>query len=70
MFQAEIEHCHYYFNVADVETLKEVYEDYEREAKRCLEADLVIPAHDFNLKCSWLFNVLDTRGAIGISIRG
>ncbi len=69
LFQAEIEHCHYYFNVADVETLKEVYEDYEREAKRCLEADLVIPAHDFNLKCSWLFNVLDTRGAIGVTER-
>lgn len=69
LLQAEIEHCHYYFNVANVDTLKEVYEDYEQEAKRCLEAGLVMPAHDFNLKCSWLFNVLDTRGAIGVTER-
>lgn len=69
LLQAEIEHCRYYFNVADVDTLKEVYDDYEREAQRCLEAGLVAPAHDFNLKCSWLFNVLDTRGAIGVTER-
>ncbi len=69
LLQAEIEHCRYYFNVADVKTLKEVYDDYESEARRCLEAGLVTPAHDFNLKCSWLFNVLDTRGAIGVTER-
>src|SRR5205823_13147558 len=39
------------------------------EAKRCLEAHLVLPAHDYNLKCSHLFNVLDTRGAIGVTER-
>ncbi len=69
LLQAEIEHCKYYFNVADVKNLKEVYDDYENEAHRCLEAGLVVPAHDFNLKCSWLFNVLDARGAIGVTER-
>src|SRR5215813_9498699 len=69
LLTSEIEHCQYYFEVADVEALKAVYDTYEREAKRCLEAHLVFPAHDYNLKCSHLFNVLDTRGAIGVTER-
>ena len=69
LLQTEIEHCRYYFEVADVPALKLVYDTYEREALRCLEANLVIPAHDYNLKCSHLFNVLDTRGAVGVTER-
>lgn len=69
LLQAEIEHCNYYFNVADVDALKMIYDTYEREALRCIEAGLVAPAHDYNLKCSQLFNVLDTRGAVGVTER-
>lgn len=69
LLQAEIEHCEYYFNVADVDALRAVYDTYETEANRCIEANLVVPAHDFNLKCSHLFNVMDTRGAIGVTER-
>ncbi|MFN2280126.1 MAG: glycine--tRNA ligase subunit beta, partial [Candidatus Promineifilaceae bacterium] len=69
LLQAEIEHCDYYFNVADVDALMAIYDTYEREAQRCLDAGLVVPAHDYNLKCSHLFNVLDTRGAIGVTER-
>ena len=69
LLQSEIEHCKYYFNVADVDAIRAVYDNYESEANRCLEAGLVAPAHDFNLKCSHLFNILDTRGAIGVTER-
>lgn len=69
LLQKEIEHCKYYFNVADVEALHTLYDIYEREAERCLEADLLAPAHDYNLKCSHIFNVMDTRGAIGVTER-
>ena len=69
LLQSEIEHCHYYFHVADVEALRQVYDIYEREAQRCLNNKLMLPAHDYNLKCSHLFNVLDTRGAIGVTER-
>ncbi|MBE2225202.1 MAG: glycine--tRNA ligase subunit alpha, partial [Anaerolineae bacterium] len=69
LLQSEIEHCKYYFNVADVDAIRAVYDNYESEAKRCLEAGLVAPAHDYNLKCSHLFNILDTRGAIGVTER-
>lgn len=69
LLQSEIEHCQYYFNVADVEAIRQVYDHYENEARRCLAAGLVLPAHDFNLKCSHLFNIMDTRGAIGVTER-
>jgi glycyl-tRNA synthetase len=69
LLASEVEHCRYYFEVADVTALKAVYDTYEGEARRCLDARLVWPAHDYNLKCSHLFNVLDTRGAIGVTER-
>ncbi|WP_420632110.1 glycine--tRNA ligase subunit beta [Candidatus Leptofilum sp.] len=69
LLQSEIEHCRYYFEVADVDSIRQVYDTYESEAKRCIEAGLVIPAHDYNLKCSHLFNILDTRGAVGVTER-
>ncbi len=68
-FQAEVEHCKYYFELADVEGLKETYDVYEREANRALNAGAITPAYDYVLKCSHLFNVLDTRGAIGVTER-
>ena len=69
MFNDEVEHCRYYFEVADVEALKRVYDTYEREYARALEGDALIAAYDYVLKCSHLFNVLDTRGAIGVTER-
>jgi glycyl-tRNA synthetase len=67
--QSEIEHCKYYFEIADIEGLKQTYNVYESESKRALEAGALIPAYDYVLKCSHLFNVLDTRGAIGVTER-
>src|SRR5690606_32519341 len=67
--QSEIEHCRYYFELADVEGLKQTYNFYDAESKRALAAGVVIPAYDYILKCSHLFNVLDTRGAIGVTER-
>jgi glycyl-tRNA synthetase len=68
LLQSEIEHCRYQFEVADVEGLVKVYDTYEQEAQRALaqEPPLVMPAHDYVLKCSHLFNVLDARGAVGV----
>ena len=67
--QAEREHSTYYFEVADVDRLKAMYDLYEQEANVCLAKNLVLPAHDYILKCSHTFNVLDSRGAIGITER-
>jgi glycyl-tRNA synthetase alpha chain len=34
-----------------------------------LESGLILPAYDFVLKCSHIFNILDARGAISVSER-
>ncbi|HEX9671276.1 MAG TPA: glycine--tRNA ligase subunit alpha [Thermoanaerobaculia bacterium] len=67
--QEERELSRYYFEVADVPFLQQQFEGFEREAKRCLEAKLVLPAYECALKCSHLFNVLDARGAVSVTER-
>jgi glycyl-tRNA synthetase len=67
--QAEQEHSRYYFEVANVERLRQMYDLFEAEARACLDQGLVLPAHDYVLKCSHTFNVLDTRGAVGVTER-
>ncbi len=65
----EIEHCVYNFELADVERLKQLYAIYQAEAEACIERGLTIPAHDFVLRQSQTFNLLDARGAIGVTER-
>lgn len=69
LLRQEVEHCTYNFEHADVKRLVELYNLYEAEARSALERGLVIPAHDYVLKCSHTFNVLDARGAIGVTER-
>jgi glycyl-tRNA synthetase len=65
----EFEHSKYYFEIADVESMRALFDRYERECNACLESGLVLPAYDYVLKCSHTFNILDTRGAIGVAER-
>jgi glycyl-tRNA synthetase len=67
--QAEQEHSKYYFEIADVGRMRQMYDLFEAEAKACLAQGMVLPAHDYILKCSHTFNVLDTRGAVGVTDR-
>ena len=46
-----------------------LYDIYEKEAVRAIEKGLVLPAHDYVLKTSHTFNILDTRGAVGVTER-
>jgi glycyl-tRNA synthetase len=67
--KGEQEHSKYYFEVADVQRLRQMFDLYEAEANEALNLGLVLPAHDNVLKCSHTFNVLDTRGAVGVTER-
>jgi glycyl-tRNA synthetase len=67
--QDEYEHSKYYFEIGDVERLRQMYDLYKLEAEACLAVGLVAPAHDYVLKCSHTFNALDCRGAIGVTER-
>jgi glycyl-tRNA synthetase len=65
----EQEHSRYNFEQANLERLRVLYAEFEAEAETCLAAGLVLPAHDYILKCSHTFNLLDARGAIGVTER-
>jgi len=67
--QEEYEFSKYYFEVADIPLHWKLFDAYESEAKRCLEGELVLPAYDFTLKCSHIFNTLDARGAVSVTER-
>ena len=68
-YQAEKEHSQYYYEIADIDRLRQMYALFEKEANLAIEQELVLPAYDYILKCSHTFNILDTRGAIGVTER-
>ncbi len=67
--QGEFEHSKYYFEEASVDTARQMYALYESEAALALEKGLVLPALDYVLRCSHTFNILDARGAVGVTER-
>ena len=66
---AEREHSTYYYEVADVARMREMFQLFEAEANLALERGLVLPAYDNIIKCSHTFNVMDARGAVGFTER-
>ncbi|MFN4132380.1 MAG: glycine--tRNA ligase subunit alpha [Caldimicrobium sp.] len=60
----EVEFSLFNFEVANVETLKNLFETYEKEANTLFDLGLALPGYDYVLKCSHTFNLLDARGAL------
>lgn len=60
----EREFSAYNFEVANIELMRTLFDEFEVECKRCMEAYLPLAAYEYVLKCSHAFNVLDARGAI------
>ena len=69
VYQDERSMSAYNFEHADVAMLTRHFVDFERECAACLEYELVAPAYEFVLKASHAFNLLDARGAIGVTQR-
>jgi glycyl-tRNA synthetase alpha chain len=67
--QNEVEQSTYNFEHSNVQMLFEHFNQYEREAKRLIEAGLPLPGYEMVMKCSHTFNLLDARGAISITER-
>jgi glycyl-tRNA synthetase alpha chain len=67
--QTEVEFSHFNFEEADTETNFKAFDMYEAEGFALIEKALTFPAYDQALKCSHAFNLLDARGAIGVSER-
>jgi len=49
--------------------LLDIFTQFETECTQTLDAQLPIPAYDYVLKCSHIFNLLDARGAISATER-
>ena len=50
--QEEFEHSKYYFEIADVERAAPMFDLFSAEAEACLAQGLLVPAHDYVLKCN------------------
>jgi glycyl-tRNA synthetase alpha chain len=68
-FREEKEFSEYNFNRANIGMLKKSFQLYEKEAQQLIQKDLLLPAYDICLKCSHIFNLLDSRGAISVTER-
>lgn len=74
----ELQFSVYNFEMADIETLWKLFDLHEAECRRLLDCYPDYPdkerfpalaAYDHVLKCSHLFNLLDSRGAISVTER-
>jgi glycyl-tRNA synthetase alpha chain len=67
--QNEVEQSRYNFEHSNTQMLFEHFNQFEREAKRLIEAGLPLPGYEMVMKCSHTFNLLDARGAISTTER-
>ncbi len=67
--RSETQFSCYNFETAGTEMLRRHFIDFEQECESCLAAALPLPAYDYVLKCSHMFNLLDSRGAISVTDR-
>jgi glycyl-tRNA synthetase alpha chain len=77
----ELQFSVYQFEMADIEMLRKQLDLYEAEARRLLDAwgaleepaarqrFPLLPTYELVLKCSHLFNLLDSRGAVSVTER-
>ncbi len=68
-FQEEKEHSIYSFDEGNPPLLFTLFALYEEEGKRLLDRGLILPAYDYVLKCSHIFNLLDAGGEISVMER-
>jgi len=68
-YQSEKEFSAYNFEHANTDFLFKIFEMVETECKFLLDKKLSLPAYDQCLKASHVFNLLDSRGVIGVAQR-
>jgi glycyl-tRNA synthetase alpha chain len=67
--QEEVEFSKFNFEQVNAELYFKWFDELESEAKRLMEAELVLPAYDYILRANHVFNTLDARGAISVTER-
>ncbi|EIE22621.1 hypothetical protein COCSUDRAFT_53607 [Coccomyxa subellipsoidea C-169] len=69
LLQNEYEMSCYNLDSAHVPSQQQLFQLHQQEAQRLVEAGLPIPAYGQLLKLSHAFNILDARGAVGVTDR-
>ena len=67
--RSEVEFSRYNFEEGDVSMLMATFQAFEGECRRLLDKQLTLPAYDYCIKTSHMFNLLDARGAISVTER-
>lgn len=67
--ESERQYSHFNLHKADVNYLISSFNEAEKQCLYLCEQNLPMPAYDFCIKASHLFNLLDSRGAISVTDR-
>jgi glycyl-tRNA synthetase alpha chain len=67
--RSEREFSAYNFEYADTAILLSHFEDAEQECRALISKNLALPAYDYCMKASHLFNLLGARGVISVTER-
>ena len=67
--QNEVEMSRFNFERADTVLLFQWFDQFEQQSQSLVEGGLPLPAYEFMLKTSHVFNLLDARGAISVTER-
>jgi glycyl-tRNA synthetase alpha chain len=72
----EIEQSKYVFGQVDGMSREEfaafhrdLFDKYYGMAERLLKSNLILPSLEYALKCSHIFNILDSSGSVGVTER-
>ena len=67
--EGEVQFSRFNFEEANIDQLKQAFHRAEEESRALIAKGLVLPAYDYCIKSSHLFNLLDARGAISVTER-
>ncbi len=67
--QLEKEFSRYHFELSDDGLIRSRFSEEEKECSRLLKENCILPAYDFVMKASHLFNLLDARGTLSVNER-
>ncbi|MCH7735512.1 MAG: glycine--tRNA ligase subunit alpha [Chloroflexi bacterium] len=67
--QAEEEFSAFHFETANTDLYLGMFQSFETEVASMMDRELVLPAYDYVIKLSHVFNILDARGAISVTER-
>ena len=67
--QTEIQFSKHNFELINTQSIRRIFDLYEEQCLQLLEQDVPLPAYDYCIKTSHIFNLLDARGAVSVTER-